>query len=106
MAAQLIKIESVAHQAEEIRKAAAALREGAVVIFPTETVYGVAVSAANSASVDRLRRVKGRPDDQPFTVHIGHRGDWQAFVPSAPPIAHRFIKKAWPGPLTLIFPVQ
>ena len=105
MAIEVIKIESVVDQAEEIHKAAAALRDGAVVVFPTETVYGVAVSAAHPSGVQRLRRVKGRPDDQPFTVHIGRRKDWEPYVPSPSPLAHRLVKKGWPGPLTLIFPV-
>ncbi|HUN82006.1 MAG TPA: L-threonylcarbamoyladenylate synthase [Phycisphaerae bacterium] len=106
MSARVIKIESASDQAEQIRNAAAALRDGAVVVFPTETVYGVAISAAYVGGVERLRSVKGRPEEQPFTVHIGRRKDWQQFVPAPTGMAQRFVKKGWPGPLTLVFPVS
>lgn len=106
MSAEVITIESAVRQRDDIRRAAEALRNGAIVIFPTETVYGLAASAARADSVERLRNLKGRTDEQPFTVHIGRRSDWQDFVPSTSPLAHRFMKKGWPGPLTLIFQVD
>lgn len=88
----------VARRAE----AAAALRSGGLVIFPTETVYGLAASAASRASVARLRQAKGRPDTQPFTVHLGRREDARLYVDAPTPLARRLMRKGWPGPLTLI----
>lgn len=85
-----------------LREAAAALRDGALVVFPTETVYGVAANAANPKALDRLREVKGRGSKQAFTVHLPHRADARRFVGSPPPLARRLARKAWPGPLTLI----
>lgn len=88
--------------AEEVRTAAEQLRAGAVVIFPTETVYGIAANAANPEAMRRLRTAKGRDDGRPFTVHIGQRDDAAKYVPNPSPLARRLSRKAWPGPLTLL----
>jgi len=105
MAAEYIAIQSGANDPPAIQRAAKALADGALVAFPTETVYGVAANAANADSVERLRDLKGRAATQPFTVHIGRRADCEGFVPSLSPVARRFIRKGWPGPLTLIFQI-
>lgn len=89
----------------QIEHAARALADGALVVFPTETVYGVGANAANGDSIRRLRALKGRDAQQPFTVHIGRRGDCDDFVPDFTPAGRRLIRKGWPGPLTLVFPV-
>lgn len=78
-----------------------ALAAGELVIFPTETVYGIAANAADSAAMARLRDAKGRPD-RPFTVHIGLRHEAQAYVPDASPLVRRLARRLWPGPLTMV----
>lgn len=88
-----------------IKKAAAALRDGALVVFPTETVYGVGANALDTDAVARLREVKGRAHTQAFTAHFADRSDARQFVGSPSPLARRLARKAWPGPLTLICPV-
>ncbi len=88
--------------AEDLAPAVAALRAGQLVIFPTETVYGVAANAADPAAVASLRAAKGRADSQPFTVHLGRRQDAQLYVSDAPPLLRRLVRKAWPGPLTIV----
>ena len=85
-----------------LRRAAAALREGALVVFPTETVYGVAANALHAEAPNRLRQVKGRAFDQPFTVHLPDRAEAGRYVGSPSPLARRLARKAWPGPLTLV----
>lgn len=85
-----------------LRKAAAALRDGALVVFPTETVYGIGANAFKPDAVARLRAAKGRRGEQAFTVHLSRRADAGRFVGSPPPLARRLARKAWPGPLTLI----
>jgi protein-tyrosine phosphatase len=85
-----------------LRAAASALCDGALVVFPTETVYGVAANALNPAALARLRQVKGRPTEQAFTVHLARRGDARRYVGAPSPLARRLARKAWPGPLTLI----
>lgn len=106
MAAEIITLaDDVPADAPEIRRAAEALRAGAVVVFPTETVYGVGVNAASAESVERLRDIKGRTNSQPFTVHIARRTDCDQYAPELTALARRMVRKGWPGPLTLIFPV-
>jgi len=105
MAIETISIEPGASSSAAISRAAAALADGALVAFPTETVYGLGVNAGIEKSVQRLRKLKGRAAERPFTVHIGRRSDCDKFVPRMSPIARRLSRKGWPGPLTLVFPV-
>jgi L-threonylcarbamoyladenylate synthase len=102
MAATIINANDVNSYAGGVAKAAAALRDGGLVIFPTETVYGIAASAANDAGIAALRAVKGRATEQPFTVHLGQGRDAARYFSQSSPLARRLARKAWPGPLTLI----
>jgi protein-tyrosine phosphatase len=106
MAAEIIRLEAGRSPDGEIRRAAEALTAGALVAFPTETVYGLAANAAIESSVERLREVKGRSERQPFTVHIGERAACEAFVPAIDAVGRRLMRKGWPGPLTLVFAVE
>lgn len=107
MTTERIDIDPHAPDEASVRRAAEALAAGALVVIPTETVYGIAANAAISESVRRLRAIKGRSASQPFTVHIGRREDYAAFVgDDVSAVGRRFVRKAWPGPLTLIFPVK
>ncbi|MBN2582868.1 MAG: threonylcarbamoyl-AMP synthase [Planctomycetes bacterium] len=87
---------------EICREAAELLHDGQVVVFPTETVYGVGASAASREAIEALRQVKGRPQRKPFTVHVATGSDAEAYVDHASRLARRFLRKTWPGPLTLI----
>ncbi len=89
-----------------VRRAAAALRSGALVVFPTETVYGLGACALEVAAVRRLREVKGSPAARAFTVHIARREDAADYVSTPAPVAVRLARKTWPGPLTLICTVS
>jgi protein-tyrosine phosphatase len=106
MACEVIHLDPRSPAWPDVDRAAHALTNGALVAFPTETVYGLAANAAHAESVRRLREAKGRAADQPFTVHIGRRTDCEEFVPELSAVAQRLVKKGWPGPLTLIFPVH
>ena len=99
MATKIISVDDPGARGVAVRDAAAALRGGAVVAFPTETVYGVGASASFAA---KLRGVKGRSDDQPFTVHLGKSADAARYLRASAPVARRLARKAWPGPLTLV----
>ncbi len=105
MAAEHLTIDPNSPDPAQIEHAAKALARGALVVFPTETVYGVGTNAADADSLRRLRTLKGRDANQPFTVHIGRRDDCENFVPDPTPIGKRLMRKGWPGPLTLVFPV-
>jgi len=82
--------------------AAAALKSGALVAFPTETVYGLGADAQNPDAVARIYSVKGRPADHPLIVHIDsmdRMGDWAADVAA---YAIALARDYWPGPMTLV----
>ena len=82
--------------------AAAHLKAGDLVAFPTETVYGLGADACNSQAVARIYSVKGRPNDHPLIVHIAsmeRMGDWASDVPE---YAIALARSFWPGPMTLI----
>jgi L-threonylcarbamoyladenylate synthase len=82
--------------------AAAHLKAGDLVAFPTETVYGLGADASNSKAVARIYSVKGRPNDHPLIVHIAsmdRMGDWAREVPE---YAIALARYYWPGPMTLI----
>lgn len=106
MATEVVKTESRAKHETTLRRASALLRDGGLVAFPTETVYGVAACVSVAGAVDRLREIKQRPAEKAFTVHLGDRDEATGFVPELSGLARRFIRKGWPGPLTLIMTVE
>lgn len=85
-----------------IKKAARALKDGNLVAFPTETVYGLGADAMSKKAVSRIYQVKGRPVDHPLIVHISSRNlihNWSIEIPE---FALKLAEEFWPGPLTLI----
>ncbi len=102
MSATIINAGNANTYASGLAEAAKALREGALVIFPTETVYGIAANAADPAALQRLRLAKGRDNQQPFTVHLGQRRHARQYLSAPSPLVRRLARKAWPGPLTLV----
>jgi len=89
-----------------IRHAADVLNAGGLVAFPTETVYGVGARADSAAGMKRLREIKSREESKAFTVHLGSREEASEFVPELSALAKRFIRKTWPGPLTILIHVD
>ena len=82
--------------------AAKQLKDGKLIAFPTETVYGLGADAQNESAVARIYKVKGRPQDHPLIVHVG---DWQLmgeWAESIPDFAIDLARAFWPGPMTLI----
>jgi L-threonylcarbamoyladenylate synthase len=90
--------------AEEVARAADALRRGELVAFPTETVYGLGADASNAAAVERLFAVKRRPRDHPVIVHIARAEQLAELAVDLPDAAHALSAAFWPGPLTLVVP--
>jgi L-threonylcarbamoyladenylate synthase len=88
----------------EIEEAVEALRAGEVVVFPTETVYGLGANASNPAAVRKIFEMKGRPADHPVIVHLDNPRYLHRWVSQVPPVAEKLAAKFWPGPLTLILP--
>ena len=95
-----------ASQPEEpaIQEAARLLREGGLVAFPTETVYGLAADAANPKAIERLNQVKGRPPEKPYSLHLYEEAQIREFVQDVPALAMRLMRAFWPGPLTIVMP--
>ena len=87
---------------DEIKKAANALKDGHLVAFPTETVYGLGADATNEKAVSRIYSVKGRPTDHPLIVHISSSNQLDKWAINIQEYAIKLAKEFWPGPMTLI----
>lgn len=85
-----------------LRLAASILRDGGLVAFPTETVYGLGARAYDASAARRVYAAKGRPSDNPLIVHVSDEAMLAAVVKRVTPLARRLIDAFWPGPLTLI----
>jgi L-threonylcarbamoyladenylate synthase len=90
--------------ASDIVLAAARLREGGVVAFPTETVYGLGADAFNEASVRHVFELKGRPSNNPLIVHIADAAGARRCVQAWPAAAATLADAFWPGPLSIVLP--
>lgn len=106
MGTEVLTLDNSKGYRDQVARAAQLIREGKLVGFPTETVYGVAARADSLEAVDALRQAKGQRGSKPFTVHLGRPNDVLRFVPSMSGLASRFIAKGWPGPLTLVLEVD
>jgi L-threonylcarbamoyladenylate synthase len=89
-----------------LRDAAQVLRDGGLVAIPTETVYGLAADATNSAAIRRLFALKGRPGDNPLIVHVADLDSGDRLAGVVTPLARRLAACFWPGPLTLVVPAR
>ena len=85
-------------------KSSGILRQGGLVAFPTETVYGLGANALNEEAAKKIYAAKGRPSDNPLIAHVA---DFEAVKPLAKEISEagkKLMEQYWPGPLTLVFP--
>lgn len=89
---------------EQLREPAKILREGGLVAFPTETVYGLGANALNEEAAKKIYEAKGRPSDNPLIAHIADFDDLLPLVAEVPETGRKLMEAFWPGPLTLIFP--
>ena len=90
--------------AQAIVQAAHQIQAGALVGFPTETVYGLGADASNDQAVAGIFAAKGRPANHPLIVHVAEASQVTDYASSVPPFAARLIEAFWPGPLTVILP--
>ncbi len=88
----------------EIRRAATLLRNGHLVAFPTETVYGLGANALDAAAVSRIFEAKGRPSTSPLIVHVASVAQARSIVSEWPDAAGKLAERFWPGPLTIVLP--
>lgn len=87
---------------EEVETCARLLKQGRVVSFPTETVYGLGADASNPNAVEQIFHLKGRPVNHPLIVHLGDADQINIWAQDIPPVAWKLTERFWPGPLTLI----
>jgi len=101
---QVVRIDPESYAPEELDLPARLLREGRLVAFPTETVYGIGARSDRPETIARLLEVRNSPSEKHLSVHLADEDDVYRHVREVPPIAHRVIQKYWPGPLTLVLP--
>ena len=90
--------------ADAITSAAASMRGGNLVAFPTETVYGLGADATNEKAIARIYDVKGRPTNHPLIVHVSSLTKLDVWAENIPEYAIKLARSFWPGPMTLILP--
>jgi L-threonylcarbamoyladenylate synthase len=101
---QFVRVDPDAPEPEILARAAALLRRGGLVAFPTETVYGLGANALDGAAVARIFAAKGRPANNPLIVHVAETGEAVHLTAGWPEVAARLAERFWPGPLTLVLP--
>ena len=104
MKTEVLKIDPVHPEPSIIEYAATLLRSGEVVVFPTETVYGLGADAFQPAALERIFAAKGRPFSDPLIVHIAEKESLELLTASISEWARRLAEAFWPGPLTMILP--
>jgi L-threonylcarbamoyladenylate synthase len=83
-----------------------ALRHGEVIVFPTETLYGLGADALNSEAVEKVFQLKGRDSQNPIPVLVADPEMLRNLVSEIPPLAQKLMDRFWPGPLTLVLPAR
>lgn len=91
---------------EDIEQAAEIIKEGGLVAFPTETVYGLGADALNPKAVGKVYEAKGRPSDNPMIVHISSKGDLSRLAVEITGDMKKLADTFWPGPLTMVAPAK
>lgn len=87
---------------DAVHRAVEFLAAGKIVALPTETVYGIAANALSEKGAARLREIKARSPDQPFSLAVKSGEDAFDYAPNLSPLGMRFARRCWPGPLTMV----
>lgn len=99
-------METKIYQLNQIDEAAQALRDGKLVAFPTETVYGLGADATNEDAVKKVYQAKGRPSDNPLIVHVASIEMVEKYASTIPEKARKLMNAFWPGSLTIILNIK
>ena len=102
MNTKIVKIDENNIDQNMINDAATVIKQGGLVAFPTETVYGLGANALDKIAVEKIFKAKGRPQDNPLIIHVASL-NIEHLVKEIPNIAKEIMNKYWPGPITLIF---
>lgn len=103
MDTKIIRIHKGNIARQSIAEAGEIIRNGGIVAFPTETVYGLGADGLNEEAVKKIYKAKGRPSDNPLILHISSIEEIYPLVKEVPELAYEVIEKFWPGPLTIVF---
>lgn len=103
MLTEHIKIKDLPSAEPDLRRAAEILRQGGLVVFPTETVYGLGGDATNATAAQKIYAAKGRPSDNPLIIHVAAPEEAEAYAETNE-MYFRLAKAFMPGPLTVILP--
>lgn len=104
MKTKLVKMNQISQSREDLKEAAELIREGQIVAFPTETVYGLGGSGLMEDAIHRIYEAKGRPSDNPLILHVCDIAMAESLVKEIPENARKAMEYFWPGPLTVILP--
>jgi len=99
---RVVKVNPQKPEEKHLLAAADIIRDGGLVIVPTETVYGIAANSASAQAIERLIRIKNRPQDKHFSVHIDEKEKLFLLAKDIPTSAFKLADRFWPGPLTMI----
>ena len=103
MNTRIVKIDDKTEYGEQLKEAAALIRDGGLVVFPTETVYGLGGNGLMADAARKIYAAKGRPSDNPLIIHIAHPEDAEKYAHTSE-IYYKLAKEFMPGPLTVIMP--
>lgn len=103
MVTEILSVDELHISEESFKRAGDIIRDGGLVAFPTETVYGLGGDALNPESARKIYAAKGRPSDNPLIVHIADWAALDSIAANIPEAARRLADAFWPGPLTMIF---
>lgn len=103
MNTRILKVDKCVDNDESYQQTVDCLKNGGLVAFPTETVYGLGALATDPDATRKIFEAKGRPSDNPLIVHIGTKEEVSLYVEHIPESARELMDAFWPGPLTLIF---
>ena len=104
MKTEVVKVHPEFPEIDKIAHCAKVIRQGGLVVFPTETVYGIAADFNNPKAMARLREVKHRGENKPFSIHIAQKGLISNYTSITSPMVYKLIDECWPGPLTVVVP--
>ena len=99
---EIVRIERIKEQKEDLQKAGGILRQGGLVAFPTETVYGLGANGLDGDACAKIYDAKGRPSDNPLILHVANRSMVDQIAAGIPPMAEKLMAAFCPGPITLI----
>ena len=103
MKTEVVKITDP-HWDEKVKYLGEIIRNGGLVAFPTETVYGLGGNGLNPEASKKIYAAKGRPSDNPLILHVSSQEEVSRLVEDITPLEKKLMDAFWPGPLTIVFP--